>query len=83
MQGSMFLLGASPILKRKVVFVNIGLYQLSWARTVCCPEVLQQGGLTVLRMQTLLWWRGHLVLIQYQINVNQEQNGEGLEKWGR
>lgn len=55
----------------------------SWAQTVWCIEVVQQGGLTN-RMQTP-FGRGikcHSVLIEFQVNVNQEQNGEGLDKWG-
>lgn len=55
----------------------------SWARTVWRTEVVQPGGLTD-RMQ-MHFGRGvkcHSVLIEFQINVNQGQNGEGLDKWG-
>lgn len=59
MQGSIFLLGASPILKRKVTFVNIGLYGIVGLGLFAAQKFCSRVGCAGLtkRIQTHLWWR--------------------------
>lgn len=76
-QESMFLLGTAPSLKKKVQFVNrVGLWPFA-AQKFClrvgCAGLTQRihcggGGI-----------KCHSGLIQFQIYINQEQNGEDLQ----